>query len=289
MRVVSGEGRLAVVVDGRVVDVERVSRGRFDADPQAVYTRWEEFVAWAAEEPGLQPHEASGPALDETELAAPVPEPRQIFAIGLNYQDHAAEGGLDAPEATPMVFTKFPTSVAGPYDEIPLPAGAVDYEAELVAVIGKRAERVSADHAWCHVAGLTIGQDLSERELQTGPPHPPQFSLAKSFPKFSPIGPAVVTLDEFEDPSDLEIGCRLNGEQLQKARTREMIFSVPRIIAYLSSVLPLLPGDLIFTGTPAGVGFTRTPKRLIAPGDELLTYVEGIGSMKHRFYAGPGR
>ncbi|MEO3861978.1 fumarylacetoacetate hydrolase family protein [Acrocarpospora sp. B8E8] len=287
MRVVSVEGRLAVVVDGQVVDVERASGGRFDAAAQAVYARWEEFVAWAAE--GVQPGAVSGPALDQVILAAPVPEPRQVFAIGLNYRDHVAEGGLEASDTTPMVFTKFPSSVAGPYDDVPLPPGSVDFEAELVVVIGKRAERVPADRAWEHVAGLTAGQDLSERELQTGPPHPPQFSLAKSFPKFAPIGPAVVTPDEFDDPSDLEIGCHLNGEQMQKARTSDMIFSVAGIVAYLSSVLPLLPGDLIFTGTPSGVGFVRDPKRLITPGDVLLTHVEGIGTMRHHFHAGPVR
>ena len=288
MRVVSVQGRLAIVVDGRVVDVERASGGRFAAEPQPIYSRWAEFVAWAAtENVSAQGGPASGPALDEVELAAPVPEPRQVFAIGLNYHEHATEGGLDASDTTPMVFTKFPSSVAGPYDDIPLPPGSVDFEAELVVVVGKRAERVAEVRAWEHVAGLTVGQDLSERELQTAPPHPPQFSLAKSFPKFAPIGPAVVTPDELDDPDDLGIGCHLNGEQMQKARTGDMIFSVPRIIGYLSSVLPLLPGDLIFTGTPSGIGFTRNLKRLLAPGDELLTQIEGVGSMRHHFYAAP--
>lgn len=288
MRLVSAQGRLAVVVDGTVVDVEQASEGVFDASPQAVYPRWDEFRKWAADSAKVRPGAASGPTLDAVTLYAPVPEPRQIFAIGINYRDHADEGGLEAAQV-PMVFTKFPSSIAGPYDDIALPPGSVDYEAELVVVIGRHARRVAAEQAWQYVAGLTVGQDLSERELQTGPPAPPQFSLAKSFPQFAPIGPVVVTPDEFDTPDDLELGCHLNGEQMQKARTSAMIFSVPRIIEYLSSVLVLLPGDLIFTGTPSGIGFVREPQRLLEPGAELITYVEGIGSMRHHFHAGPGR
>ena len=202
-----------------------------------------------------------------------------MFAIGLNYRGHAEEAGLDLP-TTPMVFTKFPTSVTGPNDPILLPPGSVDFEAELVAVIGRRAESVSEDEAWDYVAGLTIGQDLSERDLQTRPPAPQQFSLAKSFPGFAPIGPVLVTADELANRDDLEIGCFLNGELMQKARTSDLIFPVPALVAHLSSVLPLLPGDLIFTGTPSGVGWARDPQRFLQPGDELVTYVEGIGELR---------
>jgi len=152
-----------------------------------------------------------------------------------------------------------------------------------VAVIGRRAHRVAEADAWNYVAGLTVGQDLSERDLQLQPPAPQQFNLAKSFAGFAPIGPCLVTADEFTDPDNVEIGCLLNGEQMQKAQTGELIFPVPALVAYLSSVLPLLPGDLIFTGTPSGIGWGRTPQRFLRPGDQLLSYVEGIGAMHHQF------
>lgn len=283
MRVGNVHGRLSLVINDEVVDVETASAGRFAAAPQSIYPRWSEFREWAGKPFGVGAEYPRVPVA-EVVFDAPVPEPRQVFAIGLNYADHAAEGGLD-PGEKPMVFTKFPSSITGPAGDIPLPAGSVDYEAELVVVIGRRAEHLSGDDAWDHVAGLTVGQDLSERQLQTAPPLPPQFSLGKSFPKFGPIGPVVVTPDEFNNPSDLEIACSLNGEERQRARTSQMIFSVPDILCYLSSILPLLPGDLIFTGTPAGIGFVRQPPCLIQPGDELITSIEDIGVMRHRFLA----
>jgi len=288
VRIGSVSGRLSLVVAEQVIDVETTSAGRFAASPQQIYSRWAEFVEWAAAEPWEAVADLPVRPVAEAEFDAPVPEPRQVFAIGLNYADHAEEGGLE-PGENPMVFTKFPSSITGPTGDIRLPPGSVDYEAELVVVIGACARELSADDAWDHVAGLTIGQDLSERVLQTAPPAPPQFSLGKSFPKFGPIGPVVVTPDEFTDPSDLAIACSLNGEELQHARTSQMIFSVPDILSYLSSILPLLPGDLVFTGTPAGIGFVRQPQRLIQPGDELVTSIEGIGMMRHRFLATPKR
>jgi 2-keto-4-pentenoate hydratase/2-oxohepta-3-ene-1,7-dioic acid hydratase in catechol pathway len=277
------ENRLHLLVGDRVVDVEKSSGGVFSADVQSVYDRWDEFREWAATAslPAGAPVPANG-------VGAPVPQPRQVFAIGLNYRDHALESGLELP-STPMVFTKFPASVAGPYDTIELPPGSVDFEVELVAVIGRRAQRVAEAAAWDHVAGLTVGQDLSEREMQLQPPAPQQFNLAKSFTGFAPLGPCLVTPDEFDDPDNLEIGCVLNGEQMQKANTAELIFPVPALVAYLSSVLPLLPGDLIFTGTPSGIGWGRSPQRFLGPDDELTSYVGGIGVMRHHFAAAAGR
>jgi 2-keto-4-pentenoate hydratase/2-oxohepta-3-ene-1,7-dioic acid hydratase in catechol pathway len=285
MRIMNLAGRLALAVGDRALDVESTSGGLFSADVQSVYSRWTEFRAWARDAAG-----STGDSLTPVGTAVlgpPVPLPPQVFGIGLNYRDHAEEGGVDVP-SRPTVFTKFPASVTGPFDEVELPSDAVDFEAELVAVIGRRAVRVSEERAWSYVAGLTVGQDLSEREWQLAPPAPAQFSLGKSFTGFSPIGPCLVTPDEFPDPDDLEISCILSGEQMQKARTRDLIFSVPRLVAHLSSVLPLLPGDLIFTGTPAGVGWVRNPRRVLRAGDELVTTVEGIGSMLHTFRnAGP--
>jgi 2-keto-4-pentenoate hydratase/2-oxohepta-3-ene-1,7-dioic acid hydratase in catechol pathway len=281
MRLVNAAGRLGLVIDDAVIDVAQASEGAISANPQAVYENWEDFRSWARTAGPVD----GAPKLSDVTLGPPVPAPRQVFAIGLNYRDHAVEGGLDLPE-TPMVFTKFPSSIAGPYDEITLQPGAVDYEAELVVVIGRHARQVSADRAWDYVAGLTVGQDLSDRVLQMKPPVPQQFSLGKSLPGFGPIGPAVVTADDVADPSDLEIGCLLNGEQVQKARTSDMIFDIPTLIAYLSGILALLPGDLIFTGTPSGVGFVRNPQKLIHGGDELVTYIEELGSMRHQFVDG---
>jgi 2-keto-4-pentenoate hydratase/2-oxohepta-3-ene-1,7-dioic acid hydratase in catechol pathway len=212
-----------------------------------------------------------------------VPAPRQIFAIGLNYADHARESRLDVP-AVPPVFTKFASSLNGPRGDIQLPPGHVDWEVELVAVIGRHAHRVSRQDAWDYVAGLSVGQDISERVLQLAG-SPAQFSLGKSFPGFAPIGPVLVTPDEVADKDDLELGCSVNGEQVQKGRTSEMVFPVPELIARLSAVAPLLPGDAIFTGTPAGVGLGRSPQRFLAAGDELHSYIVGIGEMHHRFVA----
>lgn len=281
MRVANLQGRLVLVLDGLAVDVEQASQGRFGADPQAVYERWAEFRAWAGEAalPGGEP-------FDPEDLGAPAPAPRQVFAIGLNYRDHAAESGFAAPEGLPPVFTKFASAITGPVSEVTLPPGGnTDWEVELVAVVGSLARNVAEEDAWGHIAGLTVGQDLSERISQLAGVAP-QFSMGKSFPGFAPTGPWVVTPDEFADPDDLTLGSAINGEEVQKGRTRDLIFSIPVLVARLSARLPLLPGDLIFTGTPAGVGMGRTPQRWLVPGDELISHVEGIGELRQRFVEG---
>lgn len=283
MRMVNAAGRLGLLTPSGVVDVETASGGTFSADVQAVYDRWSEFGRWAA---GAS-HSSAQP-LEQMTLGPPAPRPRQVFAIGLNYLDHAAESGLDASAASMVVFTKFPSSITGPFDDIYLPAGSVDWETELVVVIGEPAHRISEEAAWSHVAGLTIGQDLSERELQLRPPNP-QFNPGKSFPGFAPMGPELVTVDEFDNPDDIELGCTLNGTQMQKGRTGNMIFSVPAIISRLSFTLTLFAGDVIFTGTPAGIGWARKPPVLLQPGDELITTAQSIGSMRHRFVATPSQ
>lgn len=280
MRIANLSGRLALIADGHAVDVERASGGLFSADPQAVYERWEEFCAWAAGAtlPAGGPFEASA-------LGSPAPAPRQTLAIGLNYRDHAAESGFVAPQGLPPVFTKYVTSISGPVTEVTLPPGGhTDWEVELVAVVGTRAHKVAESDAWDHVAGLAVGQDISERVVQLAGPAP-QFSLGKSFPGFAPVGPWLVTPDEFGNPDDLELRCAINGEEVQKGRTRDLLFSVPALIAGLSAVLPLLPGDVIFTGTPAGVGLGRDPQRFLSAGDELVSTIEGIGELRQTFVA----
>ena len=276
MRITNLDGRLALLAGGGAIDVEHASAGRFAADPQQIYTEWEEFRRWAD---GVNTETAE--PFPAAAVRQPVTAPRQIFAIGLNYSEHATESGFTAP-AQPAVFTKFTGSLTGPSGVIDLPSATVDWEVEVVAVIGREAYQVPESAAWDHVAGLTVGQDLSERTLQLSGPVP-QFSLGKSYPGFSPVGPALVTLDEFTNPDDLELGCQINGELVQKARTTDLIFSVPELVARLSSVLPLLPGDIIFTGTPAGVGHARSPQQYLRAGDELVSWVEGIGEMRHTF------
>lgn len=256
-------------------DLEQVSNGRFSPAMSEIYDRWDELVEWFVATGADLP--TTGDALATADLGAPSPLPRQIFAIGLNYQDHADEAGLPHPEVPPT-FTKWVGSFAGPEGNLVLPTRTVDWEAELVAVIGRRADTVHVDNAWSHVAGVTVGQDYSERTLQlTGPA--PQFSLGKSFPGFSPQGPWLTSIDELADPDDLAIECRINGEIVQQSSTARLIFSVPQIVAHLSSVLPLLPGDVIFTGTPAGVGGARTPARFLADGDVVETTIAGLGRL----------
>jgi 2-keto-4-pentenoate hydratase/2-oxohepta-3-ene-1,7-dioic acid hydratase in catechol pathway len=279
MRIANGNGRLKLLVAGGAVDVEVASDGRFGADPQAAYPRFAELRDWASTV--SHPAEAFSP---ET-AGPPSPGPRQVFAIGLNYRDHAAESGFGAPEV-PVVFPKYVSSFAGPVTEVVLPDGSVDWEVEVVAVIGKTARSVTVDRGWDYVAGLTSGQDLSERELQRRGPAP-QFGLAKSFPGFSPMGPALVTPDELDRPGDLGLGCEVNGEVMQQSRTTEMIFSIPELVSYLSGIVTLLPGDVIYTGTPPGVGMGRTPPRYLREGDHLHSWVEGLGELSQHFVRAP--
>jgi 2,4-didehydro-3-deoxy-L-rhamnonate hydrolase len=275
-------GRLALVTtDGRrALDVNRASDGRFNSEPQQIYDPWSDFVSWASSADLSHALPFSPDA-----LGAPAPAPKQVFAIGLNYRAHAAESNFDVPDEPTVMFTKWPSCITGPATTVELPEGGhTDWEVELVAVIGERTYRITEKQVWDHVAGVTVGQDLSERITQSSGPSP-QFSLGKSLPGFGPTGPWLVTPDELEDRDDLELGCSVNGEQMQKGRTGDLVFSVPDLISRLSQKLPLLPGDVVFTGTPAGVGLGRTPQRFLSPGDELVSYVNGIGELRQRFVA----
>jgi 2,4-didehydro-3-deoxy-L-rhamnonate hydrolase len=281
MRTANVGGRLKLLVPDGAVDVATASGGRFDADPAHGFERFGELRAWASTV--TAPDEPFDPAA----AGPPSPAPRQVFGIGLNYVDHAAESGLALP-ASPLVFTKFVSSVAGASTHVMLPRGSVDWEVEIVVVLGEVARDVAAARAWEVVAGLTVGQDLSERELQWSGPAP-QFGLSKSFPGFSPMGPCLVTPDEFADPSALALGCELNGETVQQGQSTDMVFAVPELIEYLSGIVTLLPGDVIFTGTPAGVGAGRTPPRFLQDGDGLRSWVEGIGAITQTFGAPAGQ
>lgn len=259
-----------------IVDVATASDGRFGPDPMSAFDDWGAFSSWANER-----HEPTG-RLDDAALECPVPRPRQVFAVGLNYRTHAEESGMAIPDV-PATFTKFPASLAGPFDDIEIHGDAVDWEVELVVVIGAATDRVTEENAWDHVAGLTVGQDISDRALQFAAGM--QFSLGKSRRGYGPMGPWMVTVDEVPDPDDLALGCRVDGEVVQDARTDDLVFSVPRLLAELSAVVPLLPGDVIFTGTPSGVGMARQPPRGLRPGELLETWVEGIGTLRNRCVA----
>lgn len=275
-------GRAVLVTDGGGLDVERRSEGRFAADPQALYDRWSEFLTWVGhlETPD---GELDYSDLPESDLLSPAPRPTQVFGIGLNYRDHAAETGMQLPNRV-ATFTKFPTCLVGGFHEVELPEGSVDYEVELVVVMAKRAHRVADWEAWSYIAGVTVGQDLSERILQREAGN--QFCLGKSFPGFGPMGPWLVTPDELTEPDDMHLTCQLNGEVMQDGRTSDMVFSVPRLVEELSAVVPLLPGDVIFSGTPSGVGWVRQPPRFLQPGDVLESTIDGIGTIRNRMRAG---
>lgn len=225
-------------------------------------------------------------ALSTVKLAPPIPDPQKIICIGLNYRDHAIETGASIP-SEPVVFSKFPTTLVGAGDAICLPALSkeVDYEAELVAVIGRRGKNIPEEEALDYIDGYTIGHDVSARDwqkLKEGK----QWLLGKSFDTFAPTGPALVTADEIPDPQQLSIKFRLNGETLQDSSTAQMIFPVRKLIAYVSQVFTLEPGDLLFTGTPSGVGTARTPPVYLKPGDVCEVEIEKLGILSNPCVAG---
>jgi 2-keto-4-pentenoate hydratase/2-oxohepta-3-ene-1,7-dioic acid hydratase in catechol pathway len=215
--------------------------------------------------------------LSKIRLHAPLPNPPRVFAIGLNYRDHAKESGMAIP-SVPVVFFKLTTAIIGPGDPIVLPINSTqpDYEAEMAFVIGKGGYRIPASAWRDHVYGYTIVNDVSARDVQFAST---QWSMSKSFPTFCPLGPAIVTADQIPDPHSLAIGLTIDGVTLQDSNTRELIFQVPALIEYLSSITPLLPGDIVSTGTPSGVGLGRTPKRWLKPGESVTVTVEGLGSL----------
>lgn len=283
MRLANLDDRAVLVAaDGLAIDVHRASGGRFGPDVAGLYPRWDEFRAWAEQVPA----DGSGAPIDPVRLGPPSPEPRQILAFGLNYADHAAESGFAAPQVLPPLFPKFVSSLTGPVSTVVLPAGGdTDWEIELVAVIGRATTgRVAQDAAWDHVAGLTVGQDISDRATQFSTPAP-QFGLGKSFPGFAPTGPWLVTPDELSDRDSLALQCTLDGQIVQEGNTKDLLFGVARLISDLSGIIALHPGDLIFTGTPEGVGLGRTPPLYIRPGQELVSTIEGIGELRQIFVA----
>jgi 2-keto-4-pentenoate hydratase/2-oxohepta-3-ene-1,7-dioic acid hydratase in catechol pathway len=218
---------------------------------------------------------------DTAVLRAPIPDPPKVICLGLNYRDHAAETGAPIP-AEPILFSKFATAVIGPGAAIELPAVSrqVDFEAELVVVIGRPGKDIPRDRAYDHVAGYTVGHDVSARDWQLHKPGR-QWLAGKTFDTFAPTGPALVTADEVPDPHALGIRLRLNGQTMQDSCTSQLIFRVDAVIAYLSQIVTLEPGDLIFTGTPSGVGMARTPPVWLKPGDVVEVEIDGLGTLRN--------
>ena len=276
IRLANLRGRATLVVGEGLVDVEERSGRRFSADPMAAMRDWAPLADWAR---GLRAGDATA-VLRTEELGPPVPRPAKVFAIGVNYRAHVAEAGMELPK-TPMVFTKFPSCLAGPSADVVLSSAFVDWEVELVVVVGRGGWLIPEERALEHVAGYCVGQDISDRRLQFSD-KPPQFCLGKSLDGFGPTGPAVVSLDEFADPNDLALTCDVAGERMQDARTSDMIFGVPTLVAYLARHCTLEPGDLIFTGTPSGVGSTRNPRRYLRADEEIVSTIERIGTLRNR-------
>lgn len=229
---------------------------------------------------GISP-QPSGPSYERSSvrLLAPIPRPPKLICIGLNYRDHAAESKMEIPKV-PTIFAKFSNVVIGPGEPIVIPRGSenTDYEAEFAFVLGRGGRRISAARAMDHVYGYTIVHDVSERKYQMATS---QWMMGKTFDSFAPMGPCLVSKDEIKDPHELDIWLEVNGERLQNSNTRELIFKIPELIEHLSSVVTLEPGDVVSTGTPAGVGFARKPPRLLRAGDEVVIGIDGLGELRN--------
>ena len=267
-------GRAALVSGESYYDLEKISHGDFSQDPMEALKALSELSALDAQ---LEHFEPSG-QLADIELGPPVPNPKNCYAVGLNYRNHAEESNMAIPPV-PMVFTKHSSCISGPTADIEMRSDYVDFEGELVAVIGKTAKNVALEDALDCIAGLCIGQDISDRPAQFTSA-PPQFNLGKSFDTYGPIGPALISMDEIDPDDPMMLTTEVNGEIRQHESTRDLIFDIPYLVAYLSQILTLHPGDLIFTGTPGGVGVVEG--RFLKDGDIIRTAIEGLGMIENR-------
>ncbi|HEX9199564.1 MAG TPA: fumarylacetoacetate hydrolase family protein [Acidobacteriaceae bacterium] len=264
--------RPGLVVDGGIIDLS--AEGFRDA------------IAFMAAAPSVQADVAAEKpiiSMDNLKLVAPVPNPPRIFGIGVNYAEHAAESKTET-QKVPTVFIVLSSAVVGPGENVILPKASSmpDYEAELAVVIGKPGYQIPASKGMEHVFGYTIMNDVSARDVQRATT---QWSLGKSFPTFAPMGPWVVSKDEIADPHALQISLTIGGEKLQNSNTSLLIFKIPALIEYVSGIVPLQVGDVISTGTPAGVGMGRTPPRWLRPGEEMVIEIERIGELRNKLVA----
>lgn len=302
-----GNRRVGVHVDGKVIDIRAALASRLadggegnpwelasalvPSDLVKLIERGEPALAQirSAVDYALERSEENGAPdehrltykLDDVGVYAPITNPSKVVAIGLNYLDHARETGMEPPKK-PIFFSKYATAIIGPKSPVVLPptdlSNEVDYEVELAVVIGKAARNVSEDEAMDYIFGYTILNDISARDLQF---EDGQWVKGKSLDTFAPMGPWVVTKDEIPDPHNLRIGLSLNGEIMQNSSTSNLIFKIPQLIAYLSRLFTLRPGDVIATGTPHGVGMALDPKRYLKPGDTMVCEIERIGALEN--------
>jgi 2-keto-4-pentenoate hydratase/2-oxohepta-3-ene-1,7-dioic acid hydratase in catechol pathway len=276
---VGGKQRLAAELNGRYVDLARASKDALPSTMREFLEQGEGAMEKAKRAVESAKSSADSYSANQVTLKAPIPDPRKIICVGLNYADHAAESGAAIPPE-PVLFSKYPTAIIGPGEAILLPPESqeVDYEVEFVFVIGKRGRRIPQEQAMDYVAGYTVGHDVSARDWQLKKVGG-QWMVGKTFDTFAPIGPALVTKDEVPDPHNLKITCAVSGEVVQNSRTQQLIFKVPELVSYISTVITLEPGDLVFTGTPSGVGFSRKPPRFLKEGDVCELEVEGLGKL----------
>lgn len=262
-----GHEKPGLLNKGRIVDLRQLFPDIPDVDQRFFEQGWVEKIAAV---------DVAGEAMD-VRLGSPVADASKIICVGKNYAEHAQEGGFDPPEF-PVLFSKTPNTLNGPYDPICMPQSSrqVDWEVELAVVIGKRAKRVAEQEAFDYIAGVSVMNDVSGRDAQFGDS---QWFRGKSFDTFAPLGPALVTLDEVGDVGSLDLTALVNGAVMQEGNTRDLIFSIPYLMAYISQDITLLPGDIISTGTPSGVGIFRDPPIVLKPGDKVECRVEGIGSI----------
>jgi 2-keto-4-pentenoate hydratase/2-oxohepta-3-ene-1,7-dioic acid hydratase in catechol pathway len=272
----SGIARAGVLADSSVVDIS----SRFRSVLSIIHGGAE-----ALDAANQLASTASSPIpLDQVKLLAPLQEPPRIFCVGLNYRDHAVESKMEIPKV-PTIFLKLSSALIGPNAAIELPSisSQPDYEAEFACVIGKGGSRIAREDWQEHVFGYTILNDVSARDVQLATT---QWTLGKSFNTFAPLGPAIVTKDEIADPHTLDVKLAIDGEELQHSNTRELIFKLPDLIAYISSITPLQAGDIISTGTPAGVCLGRSPQRWLRPGETVTIEVSGLGMLVNPVVAG---
>jgi len=257
-----------IIVEDKIVPAEKLGA------PETV----EEFIASGVK---VEPRMEDGIPLSKVELLAPLSNPPKIICLGLNYFDHAEEQRMEPPK-DPIIFLKPRTSIAGPFEDIPVPfdyTNQVDYEVELAVVIGRRGKRIPEEEAMSYVFGYMVFNDLSARDLQFGDK---QWTRGKSLDKFAPMGPWITTRDEIKDPYSLRMRTLVNGEVMQDSSTAKMAIRIPRIISVLSKGMTLEPGDVIATGTPAGVGVFRKPQRFLRPGDVVEVMIENLGYLRNR-------
>jgi len=267
-------GKAVLIKDDHYFDVASLSNGAISSDSVEAL----KFQSELSELYDTLSKESATGNLSEIELGNPVPKSPNCYAVGLNYRKHAEESGMDIPEV-PMIFTKHTSCFVGPKANVEMRSDYVDWEVELVVVIGKEGKNISKENALEHVAGLCVGQDISDRPTQFATT-PAMFNLGKSFDTYGPMGPALVSLDLLENCENLDIECKLNGETVQKSNTSDLIFNVSSIISYLSEIVSLNVGDTIWTGTPSGVGIASG--KFLKDGDVLTSSIEGLGSMENK-------